>query len=131
MAINETHALSAQVTYEDECIKCIYDAWCEADNLSVRFDETGGKFIASGSVNFSLSVKMKVIVRSILKRRQPLTMILRFQKTVTETIVISNQKLGLKAVHIIFLTDIQQRLKQKLKSAAIYMKHALKLCCAI
>lgn len=54
MAINETHALSAQVTYEDESIKCIYDAWCEADNLSVRFDETGGKFIASGSVNFSL-----------------------------------------------------------------------------
>lgn len=54
VAVNETHELSAQVKYEDEGIKCIYDAWCEADNLSVRFDESRETFVASGNVNFTI-----------------------------------------------------------------------------
>ncbi|MBQ9374913.1 MAG: DUF3794 domain-containing protein [Ruminococcus sp.] len=52
--IGDTHELTAQVKYEDEGIKCIYDAWCEADNLSVRFDDEKGKYVASCNVNFTV-----------------------------------------------------------------------------
>lgn len=54
VAIHETQEISTRVKYEDEAIKCIYDAWCECDKLSVRFDDKDNKFVASGSVNFTL-----------------------------------------------------------------------------
>ncbi len=55
--INETHSVSTQITYDDENISCIYDAWSEADNISSRFDTEKNLFVVSGNVNFTLMGK--------------------------------------------------------------------------
>ena len=55
--INDTHSTTTQISYNEEEIKCIYDVWCDTDNISSRFDEENNKFVISGNVRFSLMGK--------------------------------------------------------------------------
>lgn len=52
--IKEVHTLTTQVSYDDDNIACIYDSWCDINNVSSRYDEENGKYIISGNVNFCL-----------------------------------------------------------------------------
>lgn len=52
--INETHTSAAQISYDDDEISCIYDCWCDINNISSRYDESSGRYVISGNVIFCL-----------------------------------------------------------------------------
>lgn len=49
--INENHSAKADLICQDSEISCVYDAWSDVSNVSVRFDHDQGQFVVSGTVN--------------------------------------------------------------------------------